>query len=440
MDNGMIIGIDIGKYDVQVSCLKTQGGQAETISTRMGEETYEIPLCLFKRLDSTAWYYGNKARQNMYSEKGVYIADLWEGTLGNREIVLEDETCSYESLMTIFIEKLFALIVQSGYTQDVRALVFTMENITHEKIIHLKNIVRELPIDSKQVFYVDYKESFGAYATRAPKELWNHEVFLFYYTERRLKAFELRVNQKLLPFQIKIGEIDYGELDYSKEDLETSKEAGMDMDSRFQATVQELFAKKIVSSVYLIGDGFQPGWMKDSLRMLCRGRRVFQGNNLFTKGACYVGEWYLKLQNPVGEYRSSQKLICDVRIPVLNQKREKDYLYVAKAGEPWYHASMDTECLLEAVSDNQEHKIQIEMIYYGLDAQGARGAEKIEELELLEFPNRPPKASRVHIHVEFVDEYTGKIVVKDMGLGEFYLPSELSWNRQFPVKERGEGS
>ena len=42
-----------------------------------------------------------------------------------------------------------------------------------------------------------------------------------------------------------------------------------------------------LNSVYLIGDGYRDGWADESLHYLCRGRRVFQGNNLYSKGACY---------------------------------------------------------------------------------------------------------------------------------------------------------
>lgn len=433
-DKGLIVGIDITKYNVQISCLPLNNDEAETISTQMGMEQYEIPLCLFKNQDSQVWYYGDKAKEYMHAEEGMYVEDLWEGTLGNREIVLEDETYSYEKLMIIFLQKVQKLIVQSGYTDPIEALVFTMEEVNAEKIGYLRRIVQGMQMNQKKVFYVDYKESFQAYATAAKKELWNHDVFLFHYAGRSLKAFLLRVNQKTLPFQIGIGEMDFGELEYGREELEDSQSAREEMDSRFLATLEEVFARKVVSTVYLIGDGFLSGWMKNSLRMLCRGRRVFQGNNLFTKGACYAGREYLQLRKPIGEYLGSQMLRCDVRIPIMSGQ-SKGYLYAAKKGTAWYCAGIETECIAglseeDIASGNEQYRIEIEVTTV---LSNGEKACNVQVVELEGLPKRPPGASRIRIKIDFLDEITGRIVVQDAGLGEFYPASGLKWEQLFSV-------
>ena len=59
-------------------------------------------------------------------------------------------------------------------------------------------------------------------------------------------------------------------------------------DDNFKAFIQNIFEKKVVSSVFLTGEGFEKNWYPDSLRVLCNGRRAFIGNNLYSKGACYT--------------------------------------------------------------------------------------------------------------------------------------------------------
>ena len=59
------------------------------------------------------------------------------------------------------------------------------------------------------------------------------------------------------------------------------------LDEIFLGIAEKKCGGKEVSCVYLIGDGYKDGWASRSLRYLCRGRRVFQGNNLYSKGACY---------------------------------------------------------------------------------------------------------------------------------------------------------
>ena len=53
--------------------------------------------------------------------------------------------------------------------------------------------------------------------------------------------------------------------------------------------LQKAFENRIITTVYLVGEGFEGGWMKNSLTFMCRGRRAFMGNNLYSKGACYAG-------------------------------------------------------------------------------------------------------------------------------------------------------
>ena len=59
-------------------------------------------------------------------------------------------------------------------------------------------------------------------------------------------------------------------------------------DASFLKIVSEVTGGHIVSAVYLTGDGFDGEWMKESLSFLCKGRRVFMGKNLYSKGACYA--------------------------------------------------------------------------------------------------------------------------------------------------------
>lgn len=442
MGSGLIVGMDITKYDVQVSCLSLQDKNAETISTRMGVDRYEIPICLFKKTDSQNWYYGDRAKQNSYAEDGIYVEDLWEGMLKNRELICEDETYTYESLMKIFLEKIMVLLSQNGYSTEIAALVFTTETMDSHKITCLRRIAAQLPVKDEQVFCVDYKESFAAYATNAEKDLWNHDVFLFHYEGRELKAYQLHVSQKTLPSVISLKETDYGELEYGKEELDASPEAREEMDSRFEATAQELLARKIVSCVYLVGDGFLPGWMKKSLQVLCRGRRVFQGNNLFSKGACYAARRYIRPQKSAGEYISSQMLSCSVRIPVMKNGNDSGYICAAQPGDLWYRAGLEKECVTCSTDTENSAQGSYETPVVRIEIAGEKAegqtAVRTEILELKQLPKRPKKASRIKIKVDFADENTGRILVEDMGFGELYVSSGLRWEKTFSLKVQDE--
>lgn len=426
-ENSLAAGLDINRSCVQLSCMQLSGEEVQTISTHMGNEQYEIPLSLFLTENTDGWQYGEKARECMEDTGGVFVDDLWQGVLTHRELIMEDRTYSYEELMAVYLDRVLALVRQSGYSGRIETLVITAETMDTDTIRHLQTVCSHLATDVDNVYYIDYKESFYAYATSMKKELWNHEVFLFYYSDRSLRAYRLYVNQKKLPFRVQTDEMDYGEVEYGREELADSAEAGEEMDARFLATLEKLFAKRVVSCVYLIGDGFLPGWMKHSLQFLCRGRRVFQGNNLFTKGACYAGALYRGKRKPAGEYYGSQSVPCDVRFGILN-KGVREYRYAARKGEPWYRAGVMLECLW-----NQSDELKIELVFDNKDPQ-----KQVVLLELDNFPERPVRASRVRITIRFTDAVSGLVTVEDMGLGQFHESSGMRWEKQFGLIQKEE--
>lgn len=421
-ENSVAVGLDIGRHYVQLSCMPFPSGEVQTISTRMGNEQYEIPLTLFLTQNVDEWKYGEAAAGCRDDETGIYVDELWMGVLSHRELVMENRTSSYEELMAVYLDKVLALVRQSGYAGRIETLVITAETMDQKTIRHLQTIRELLSVDVDNVYYIDYKESFYAYATSMKKELWNHEVFLFYYCDRNLRAYRLNVSQKRLPFQVRTEEMDYGTMEYSGEELADSGQAGEEMDARFLATLEELFARRVVSGVYLIGDGFMSGWMKQSLRFMCRGRRVFQGNNLFTKGACYAGAIYRGQRKPAGEYIGSQSLACDVRFGMIH-KGENEYRYVAEKGEPWYRAGVMLECLY-----NEADCVELELMF-----DNRQVPDRFVRLELEHFPKRPTGASRVRMTIYFTDAMTGKVIVEDLGLGEFYASSGMKWEKSFAL-------
>lgn len=50
-----------------------------------------------------------------------------------------------------------------------------------------------------------------------------------------------------------------------------------------------------------MGEEFDKSWMGNSLAFLCNRRKVFMGQNLYTKGACYAAMEYARM-NRVGDY------------------------------------------------------------------------------------------------------------------------------------------
>lgn len=413
---GILAGVDLDQDVVQVSCYHNTMEEPQTVGPFVGVDKFEIPLCLYMLPSSGQWFYGEGAKEYKGAKEGIYIDNIWQGCLLDKSILIQGQTYSYTALMVIFLKKVLRLCSQLGKESHITGLTLTVQELDDETIAVLQKITKNLQIPVKNVFFQDYKESFAYYVINQEKELWNREVFLFYFTGTRFLGYQLVVNQKIKPYEILIEQVLQEEFSQPEE----QDPLALGLDGWFEKQIEKLFGKRLISAVYLIGRGFENDWMRASLRLLCHGRRVFQGKNLFTKGACYACMELLEWKKRTGLYKSGQALACQVRIPVII-KHKPEYVYVANPGEAWYAADCSIECIMDDCSE-----VNLEII---------KPEKKVEVITLktAELPKRPNLATRLQIHVEFLSSSTGRIVVRDMGLGEMYEASGLEWKKEFPL-------
>ena len=145
----------------------------------------------------------------------------------------------------------------------------------------------------KGIYIQGYKESFCNYTLYQPKELWHYEAALFHCDRYEVRAYMLRklrtgigkgADTFVTVDEVASAKMKELEAVYPVLNVDRAKSA----DNRFKQFVQSVFNKKMVSSVFLTGEGFENNWYPLSLKVLCNGRRAFLGNNLYSKGACYT--------------------------------------------------------------------------------------------------------------------------------------------------------
>ena len=192
-----------------------------------------------------------------------------------------------------------------------------------------------------------------------------------------------------------------------------NEDKAKDADESFKSFIQNVFDKKVVSSVYLTGEGFENNWYPNSLRVLCNGRRAFIGNNLYSKGACYSSMRYAQKYDEGPIYLDGTKLTEQISLRMRIAGQERWYPIVSW-GTHWYEADGQWEVLLEDTSDIEIH---IETL---------TGEElRVESIPLEGLPQRNDYSLRLQIEVMFMDEQTCMLRFKDMGFGEFYPASDF---------------
>ena len=233
----------------------------------------------------------------------------------------------------------------------IDGIVFSVPVLTEELAQMLRRIAVRMNIDKRHIFIQDYKESFCNYLFYQPKELWQYDAALFCCDRNEIKAYMLR---RLKPGLgggkttfVTVDEVANAHMKelalvYPVLNEDKAKEA----DAMFCKFIQSVFDKRIVSSVFLTGEGFENNWYPKSLRVLCNGRRAFIGNNLYSKGACYTAyrKLYMHIENPV--YLSETKLTDQITVNMRVDGQEMWYPLVSW-GAHWYESNNQWEVILE---------------------------------------------------------------------------------------------
>ena len=307
--------------------------------------------------------------------------------------------------------------------EKIDQLVFTVEELNTDIVRMLKGIGQRLGIPKSNIYAQDYKESFCNYMLYQPKELWQYEAALFHCDRREVKAYMLRKIStgygRGRDAFITVDEVASAKMEelaavYPVLNVDRAREA----DARFKQFIQGIFEKKLVSSVFLVGEGFENNWYPQSLRVLCNGRRAFHGNNLYSKGACYAAYKRVLDYDESLVYLDETTMMDQICLKLRMNGKDKWYPLVPW-GKRWYEADTKCEILLESAEDIEIH------------IESLAGAEmRVERIPLEGLPKRTNYTLRLQVKVILLDEKNCKISLKDVGFGEFFPATDFYIERE----------
>lgn len=404
----LYVGLDIGTKYAMVSYCTADMTEPETVSKVAGSGIYQIPQLLYKREGLGQWFYGEEAAQMAQKFSGVLLDRLYERAKRKEEIVLEGVSYSYMELFALYIKKLLTLPAKLDVNVTVEQLVITTETLGRENMELFSAVMEKLDITPGHFSIIDYAESFYYYAMSQKQELWLHNAVLFDYRGSDLKCLSTERNSASIPQVVTLEEENLGPLIGRK-------------DTAFYDVLTKVLGKRIFSAVYLIGDGFDGEWMKESLQYLCAGRRVFVGKNLYAKGASYAAAVLGQIRTWNFVYMGENELKFNISLKVHNEESLAFYTLIS-AGENWYDAKGECEILLSGTPE----------IDFWIQAADSREA-RIDTLELTDLPTRPDKMTRLRITAKPLSDHQVKVRIRDLGFGEIYKSSEKSWEYMMEV-------
>lgn len=406
MKHGYVIGVELNDKICQISYYDEAKKEPQT--QEVNADNYQIPLVIGRRNDS--WVYGREAQRTDITASGNSVSDLL--SLAAHRGLVEIEGRKYEG---IWLLSMYIRLVLKKF-QEIEAIAFTIPEVDVDVVQLLKSVGQKIGVPRANVYVQDYKESFCYYMFYQPKELWQYEAALFHCDRNEVKAYMLRKlrtgSGKGRDTFVTVDEVASEHLEelenvYPVLNVDKAKEA----DESFRKFIQNVFEKKLISSVFLIGEGFENSWYPNSLRTLCNGRRAFQGNNLYSKGACYTA--YNRItDHPEGpvyldETRTTDQICLKLRVNSLDEWHP-----IVPWGTRWYEGDRQFELLLE---DAEQIEIHVESLL--------TREMKVIEVPLDGLPDRRDYTLRLQVNAIFLDEKTCRITWKDIGFGAFFEPS-----------------
>ncbi len=406
----MIVGYDLGSVNSQISYYSAEVNKVETLPSVAGTQLYNIPTVLCKRYGTNQWLYGKEAVRAAQDGQGILVDGLLELALGGEPILIEEVSYDPVALLTLFIKKSLVLLGPMGGAERIGAFLITCEQMSEQQLPVLEKALAGLALKAKYIRFQSYEESFYQYMIHQSAELRQFRTVMLQWEREELICHRMIYNEKTTPSAVFV--------EHEKYLFPAGEET--QMDSSLCKIAQEICLGDRISTVYLIGEGFKQEWMKESLRYLCQGRRVFLGSNLFSQGAVYGMMERLRPSSHGKRYAliGQGRLKANVGMRVFRQG-EASYLALLDAGTDWYDAKAERECY---VKDKNVLEILIEPL------DGRRG--KLAQMTLEGLPEGP---ARVLIGVSMKDENTVSISVRDLGFGEFRPAGELAWCEEVSV-------
>ncbi len=402
--NEWYIGIEAGRQWTQISCYHAGLAEPETKSTLAGSELYQIPTAICKRKHSGQWCFGEEGRRLAQSGEGYYAADLLSRAF-RKETVTLDREYTAEDLLGVFFRKLLRLALPAEGTAAVTKCVFSMEEVDGKSVEFLQRFVEKLGFSKEQIQIQDHRESFYAYVVCQDTSLWKHQVLLLEEEGNGVYCRLLSCNRKVQPMIVEVGEAFLGKL---------PEDEGQ-RDQEFAGMVRNALEGRLVTAAYLIGSGFEGDWMKESLQLVCRNRRAFQGKNLYTKGACYAGMLKVHKEEAGTVYFCDYKVRENIMLGAVRGNMEF-FCPLVEAGSNLHQISKELRILLEG-----EPVLEIWM-----QAPGSKEA-RIESLELTGLTIAEGERARLSLSLSGGEDGQILLKVKELGWGQMQPPRGLAW-------------
>lgn len=429
----VVIGYDINEYYAQIS-YAVEGAEPETLQFPTRREDGNIETALCKRTGVNQWFCGKEAVKKGVAGDGTLVEHLWK-LLGEQEtVMIEKQEFRIAALCNLFLGRTLGWAIQRleeilGETVTIRAMVLTAEPWNDACRDMAQELTEGLLVPQERIFMQGHEESLFSFLVYQPQRLLGYETAVFDLTAEQLVTYRVEMNHKTRPI-VTTMQKEYVEGMVRKKHYPSITEHDCrlaEFDLQMKAYFEEFTQGRIVTALYLIGEGFRGEWYPESLKLFCRNRKVFAGNNLYGKGACYSAAERVWRREEAENYLFLGKDMLRYNVGVSMWKDgQEEYVPLLDAGTNWYEARAEIEFMMEDADS-------IELLVTPIDGSG----RYTESLSLPELPQRPWRSFRMSLVAEMQSDRGLFVCVRDEGFGQLYEKLPVGMTYDLVLGEKG---
>ncbi len=442
MDNSTryVVGYDLNDLLTQISYFELNNDDPKTLVSDGENERLGIPTVLCKRKKVNQWSFGTEATRLIMNDEGAEVNKLLTLALRSGSITIDGEEFNGIDLLILFMRKSLDLLSVYVAVDQIESLVISVQKLDREMLAVLERVAAAIPVERAKILFLSYSESVYYYMIHQQSELWDPECVVFDHDGRNIMSYHMRLNHRTTPV---VGMIDeqlfsnypVPEKKVTYEDEDSGGDTGGKADAEYEEQVEvsdkrlhdmmhDFLMSRPIRSVYLLGAGFDGEWCKKTIGFLCVGRRVFQGRNMYSKGACYFGMDRL-IPTKLNEdylFLGKDKLQFNLGI-LMDRGAKEEYIALADGGENWFDIGTEVEFILAGGS-------KVDLIVTPLDGKAVRTVS----IGLDGLPGRPPKTTRLKMNVGFQSGSKVKVVIEDLGFGEIFPATGMRWEQETEIE------
>ncbi|MBQ8816763.1 MAG: hypothetical protein IJZ84_05745 [Lachnospiraceae bacterium] len=431
------IGYDLGAGYGEISVFTEQDLNPVTLLSRKDATVFHFPCMLVKHRGR---FYAGFEAQGLAEEEGALVfEDLLELAMKQPTVVAGGQRFETEYLLGLFLKLSLQLPEDYGKVEKAGGILFTtyidedpaLQNRVYEV---LAKAAGQIFGKRTRLYLQTRSESIFYFLMHQEESLYREDTLICDYQQDYLKSYVLQKHGIRAPFAVTVTRTDYPDMQLMPPRAEEISVATREehLDETFRQVIMDIESKYDFGLAYVIGDGFKGNWMDQSLIRLCEHGRVFQGNNLYSLGACYCLRQMIT-PSPVLEeyiYYSKQDIHFDIGLYCRSQGTagssvRLEYMEIFEQGSS-YEACKRTIYLLPEGED----KLIIEARSITETTPRRLG------IDLKVFPQRRAGLSKLKVTLEFTDYCTLQVTVEDIGLGEVVSGSGKVLRETFDLKEQ----